>query len=95
MSELLAPVEEPPRICGHDALKNGGCKGKAVGKVKSKDCPIGAAIKLCREDNKRRATALKKTKAKAKAKDKNEVKYDITFTPLPQPGSDGDIWSGR
>ena len=67
MSELLAPVEEPPRICGHDALKNGGCKGKAVGKVKSKDCPIGAAIKLCREDNKRKATALKKTKAKAKA----------------------------
>ena len=97
MSDLLAPEEEPPRICGHDALKNGGCKGKVIDKVKPKDCPIGAAIKQWREVDKRKKQALKKTlaAAKKKAKDKNEVKYDVTFTPLPQPGSDGDIWSGR
>ena len=62
MSELLAPVEEPPRICGHDALKNGGCKGKVIDKVKPKDYPIGAAIKQWREVDKRKKQALKKTR---------------------------------
>ena len=68
-----------------------------IDKVKPKDCPIGAAIKQWREVDKRKKQALKKTlaAAKKKAKDKNEVKYDLHFTPLPQPGSDGDIWSGR
>ena len=70
MSELLAIVAEPARICGHEGAQHGGCKGKPINKVKAGQCPIGLEIRRCRADNKRKAKVLKATAAAAKKKAK-------------------------